>query len=131
MPFPSRSFALLAAALVAACAAHPARDGAMRTATGDAEAAALYTRLEADSRRYAAGIELLRAGDAAKAQADIKGALDDLRDAATRCAEIPACDQQRFVAAFDALLRQGVGGAGDLPDGEARGSTPEATAGAG
>ena len=131
MPFPSRSFALLAAALVAACAAHPARDGAMRTATGDAEAAALYTRLEADSRRYAAGIELLRAGDTAKAQADIKGALDDLRDAATRCAEIPACDQQRFVAAFDALLRQGVGGAGDLPDGEARGSTPEATAGAG
>ena len=65
MPFPSRSFALLAAVLVAACAAKPARDGAPRTATGDAEAAALYTRLEADSRHYAAGIELLRAGDTA------------------------------------------------------------------
>ena len=130
-PFP-KWFLLPAVLVLAACAATPARENASQSAAGDAEAATLYTRLEADSRRYAAGLELLRAGDTAKAQADIKTALDDLRAAATRCAEIPACDQQRFVAAFDVLLRQGVGWPGDASvEGDASGSTPEATAGEG
>lgn len=132
MPSLPKPLFLLPVLLVAACAAPPARENASRSAAGDVEAATLYTRLDADSRRYAAGLELLRAGDTAKAQADIKGALDDLRAAATRCAEIPACDQQRFVAAFDALLRQGVGGAGDASiEGDTGGTTPEATASAG
>lgn len=129
MPSLPKLFVLPAVLVLAACAATPARESATRSAAGDAEASALYTRLEADSRRYAAGLELLRAGDTAKAQADIKAALDDLRAAATRCAEIPSCEQQRFVAAFDALLRQGVGDAAG--EGDTSGSTPEATVGAG
>src|SRR5688500_15604754 len=129
MPSFPKLFVLPAVLVITACAATPARESATRSAAGDAEAATLYTRLEADSRRYAAGLELLRAGDTAKAQADIKAALDDLRAAATRCAEIPSCDQQRFVAAFDALLRQGVGDAST--EGDSSGPTPEASASAG
>ena len=79
-PFP-KWFLLPAVLVLAACAATPARENASQSAAGDAEAATLYTRLEADSRRYAAGLELLRAGDTAKAQADIKTATNYVKQA--------------------------------------------------
>ena len=98
----------------------------------DAAANALYERLDQDGRRYAAGLDLARAGNTAQAQNEIKAALDDLRSAATSCASLPACDQQRFVAGFDALLRQGIGSRSDQAvEGDTGGETPEATVEAG
>ncbi len=81
---------------------------------------------------YAAGLDLARAGNTAQAQNEIKAALDDLRSAATSCASVPTCDQQRFVAGFDALLRQGIGSRSDQAvEGDTGGETPEATVEAG
>lgn len=106
----SRLAVTLATTLLAACAGGPqaVRPGAAKTGADDA-AAALYARLDRDSQRYADGLTAARAGETDKAQAEMKAALDDLRAAATACAEQAGCDQQRFVAGFDALLRQGIG----------------------
>lgn len=117
---------------VAACAGTPQHSNSVQqasvTAGADAAVDALYQRLDEDSRRYGGGLELARSGDAAGAQREIKAALDDLRAAATQCARVPHCNQQRFIAGLDTLLRQGIGGPVDeaSPD-----STPEATAEAG
>lgn len=113
MPFRFRS--LLLATLVAAvagCAGTPSQRPGPRApaANHDAAVDALYRRLDEASRRYAGGLERARNGDAEGAQSEIKAALDDLRAAAAACAGNPRCDQQRFIAGFDSLLRQGIGG---------------------
>ncbi len=112
-----------------ACAVAPPSAGPAAARPDEAASNALYARLDSDSARYAEGLDALRAGDTTKAQVGIRAALDDLRAAATQCAQLPGCDGQRFIAGFDALLRQGIGGA----SGEARevadtDSTPDATA---
>lgn len=123
--FRSRMLPLLAVALLlSACAATPARKAASASKSADKEALALYERLEQDSQRYASGLELLRSGETATAQAEMTAAVDDLRAAATRCSELAGCEQQRFVAAFDALLRQGIGNGEGAA--EIGGTTPEA-----
>jgi membrane-bound lytic murein transglycosylase D len=66
---------------------------------------ALYTRLDADSARYQAAHDSAGHGNADQALADSKAALDDLKAAATQCATTQGCDDARFVAAFDRLLR--------------------------
>lgn len=112
----SRLAAAVATALLAACAGTPQarKPGAAKGGVDETAVNALYARLDRDSRRYSDGLALARAGDTAKAQGEMKAALDDLRAAATGCATVPGCDQQRFVAGFDALLRQGIGdGPGD------------------
>lgn len=117
--------------LMTACAGPSARTGKPGAAAGidDPALNALYARLDQDSTRYAGGLELARAGNTAQAQKEMKSALDDLRAAATRCASQAGCDQQRFVAGFDALLRQGIAGGTDQPDGGDTGAdTPDATA---
>ena len=92
----------------------------------------MYQRLDQDSKRYAEALDLARNGDATRAQGEIKAALDDLRAAATACVEVSGCDQQRFVAGFDHLLRQGAGGPADeSTEGEIHSPTPEATSEAG
>lgn len=131
---PSRRCALLASiTLLAACAGTPSRKPqASGAKADDAAANALYARLDQDSKRYLDGLDLARAGDTERAQDEMKAALDDLRAAATSCAAMPACDQQRFVAGFDVLLRRGVGSRADQTvEGDAGDGTPEATGEAG
>jgi membrane-bound lytic murein transglycosylase D len=120
---------------VAACAGVPQQGKPSTGASAsndDAEANALYARLDQDSKRYAGGLDLARGGNTLQAQAEIKAALDDLRAAATRCGAVAGCDSQRFVAGFDSLLREGIGGRSDqVAEGDTGGPTPEATSEAG
>ncbi len=106
----SRLAVAIATTLLAACAGGPqARKPGTAKNGVDEAAAALYARLDRDSQRYAEGLAAARAGETEKAQSEMKAALDDLRAAATACSQQAGCDQQRFVAGFDALLRQGIG----------------------
>ncbi|GAA0720878.1 transglycosylase SLT domain-containing protein [Dokdonella soli] len=116
--------------VLGACAGTPQQrnqpTGAARS--GDAQVDALYAQLDQDSQRYEGGLDLARKGDSAQAQGEMKAALDDLRAAATRCGQLPGCDQQRFVAVFDNLLRLGIGeGSARAAEGDTSGATPEAT----
>jgi len=105
-----------------ACAGTPGR-------TSGSGADPLYQSLDAASARYTAALALQRSGEVVRAQRESSAALDDLRAAAIRCTTVPACDQQRFITAFDSLLRQGA--AGSLDDDRPQDTTPEATAEAG
>jgi len=120
-------------AALTACAAPPPRNGAPAAAkVDDANLNALYARLDHDSTRYENGLALAREGKNDQAQVEIAAALDDLRAAATSCAGTSGCDQQRFVAAFDRLLRMSTGSlAGQAAEGESTGPTPEAAGEAG
>jgi membrane-bound lytic murein transglycosylase D len=115
-------------AALTACAAPPPRKAAPTAAkVDDASLNALYARLDQDSKRYENGLVLAREGKNDQAQAEISAAIDDLRGAATSCAGISGCDQQRFVAAFDRLLRLSTGSLpGQSAEGESTGATPEA-----
>ena len=92
---------------------------------GYSQSSVLYQRLDQDSRRYLSGLDLARNGQGEQAQVEMRAALDDLRAAATRCGEVHDCDQQHFVAVFDNLLRQAMGG--NAVEGDTAGATPEAT----
>ncbi len=112
---------------IAGCAGQASRPTKPGAAVATDAVAPLYARLDANTQRYAAGLTLLRSGDDARAQTEMKAALDDLRDAATRCLDTSGCDAQRFVAGFDALLRQGVDAHSDrLADDEVGGDGAEA-----
>jgi len=114
--------------LLGACSGAPKRAAA--PVPVDEAVAALYARLERATGEYEAGLELARAGDTPAAQARMRAALDDLRDAATTCATLSECDSQRFIAGFDGLLREGIGSRSDqIVEGDT--STPEATTEAG
>lgn len=128
MTFIRRSAAAALVAVLAGCAATPQHGGGTPAAkVDDAALNALYAELDQDSTRYENGLALARKGEADQAQSEISAALDDLRAAATRCATTQGCDQQRFVAAFDRLLRLSTGSLADS-DGESEtsGETPEA-----
>jgi len=128
MPHFERPAILAALFLLAACAAtpqHPLKAPAAKV--DDAEIGALYSRLDQDSARYENGLSLAREGKNDQAESEITGSLDDLRAAATRCVALTGCEQQRFVAAFDRLLRLSTGGDSDEEtEGETAGPTPEA-----
>lgn len=110
MPSMLRFAVVAVTVFAAACAGTQARKPQTGAAkVDDSAAGALYARLDRDSQRYSNGLDLARSGDTVKAQAEMKAALDDLLAAATSCAALAGCDQQRFVAGFDALLRQGIG----------------------
>jgi membrane-bound lytic murein transglycosylase D len=132
----SGRWAVCAAATVmlAGCAGNAPKKTATASspaAPGDA-VAQLYSRLDADTQRYANGLELARGGETERAQSEMKAALDDLRNAATRCLQTHGCDVQRFVAGFDSLLRSGVGARSDqVAEGDTSVETPEANAQAG
>ena len=121
-----------ALATLAGCAGNaPRKPAATPAAPGDA-VAQLYGRLDADTQRYASGLELARGGEAERAQAEMRAALDDLRNAATRCLQTHGCDAQRFVAGFDSMLRHDVGARSDqIAEGDTASDTPEASAEAG
>lgn len=115
---------------ITACAGAP-QHGKPHAAAGsgdEAEVNTLYEHLDQDSKRYASALDFARSGNTAKAQAEIKVSLDDLRAAATRCGAIAGCDSQRFVAGLDSLLRESIGGRSDqVSEGDTGGPTPEAT----
>jgi membrane-bound lytic murein transglycosylase D len=115
-----------------ACASTPSQKAAAPAKVDDAAINALYARLEQDSTRYENGLGLGREGKTAEAQAEVTAALDDLRAAATGCADVPGCEAQRFVAAFDRLLRLSTGNQPDQESNdESSGATPEAAQEAG
>ncbi|MGA8277346.1 MAG: transglycosylase SLT domain-containing protein [Rhodanobacteraceae bacterium] len=121
-----------AALLLSACVATPTQSPQPEGARVDEAAlTALYAETDRDAGRYEAGLALVRAGDNAHAQTEIKDALDDLRAAATHCGQLPGCDDQRFFAAFDRLLRLDVDGLADTGESDTDAATPEATTEAG
>jgi membrane-bound lytic murein transglycosylase D len=129
-----RLAAAAALTMLAACATTTPRTAATPAAgkVDDAELNALYARLDQNSKRYENGLGLAREGKNDQAQVEVAAALDDLRAAATRCSEISGCEEQRFVAAFDRLLRLSTGSlAGQESEGETSGTTPEAESEAG
>lgn len=134
MRMSGRMATCVAAAMLAGCVGNaPKKNAATASpaAPGDA-VAKLYAQLDADTQRYANGLELARGGEVERAQSEMKAALDDLRDAATRCLQTHGCDAQRFVAGFDSLLRHGVGARSDqIAEGDTATDTPEASAEAG
>ncbi len=120
--------------LLAGCVATPAqKKGATPAAkVDDAGIGALYARLEKDSTRYENALALAREGKTDQAQGEVAAALDDLRAAATQCSTTSGCEQQRFVDAFDRLLRLSTGSdATSESDADTSGVASEATAEAG
>lgn len=89
-------------------------DTAMRTRSSNAESVdrnddraieALYSQLDAASKRYASGLELERGNEPELGKAEMKAALDELQAAAVACAAKSGCETQRFFSSFDRLLR--------------------------
>ncbi|NID14146.1 transglycosylase SLT domain-containing protein [Luteibacter yeojuensis] len=96
-----RPFLILPLAILAGCAS----SGAPRSGKATPEVNALYDRMNQASKGYEASIDQARRGDTPEADRTRKQALDQLKDASARCALTAGCDQQRFAAVFDRLLR--------------------------
>ncbi|MDQ0008674.1 membrane-bound lytic murein transglycosylase D [Luteibacter jiangsuensis] len=96
-----RPLLILPLAILAGCAS----SGAPRSGKATPEVNALYDRMNQASKGYEASIDQARRGDTPAAAQTRKQALDQLKDASARCALTPGCDQQRFAAVFDRLLR--------------------------
>ena len=145
MPRISRITAVIALLTLGACAGQPVQKKSQPAAAPDAQAAsnaeqiaALYARLDADVKRYSAARASAGTGNAEQSAAEQKAALDDLQAASAQCLALHDCESQRFVAAFDHLLRQDAGLLGEdtanpAPDGaetsgEAGVSSPVAAA---
>lgn len=107
MPIFTRMFIVLAMATLTACAGsgstttRPAPSGKVEGAAVNA----LYARLDEDSRRFEAGLELANSGDADGAKSELKAAMDDLQASAATCASTPGCDGGRFTSSYDRMLR--------------------------
>ncbi|TDR43242.1 membrane-bound lytic murein transglycosylase D [Tahibacter aquaticus] len=101
--------ALAASLLLAACAGTPAKsDKAAKapTAVDEAEIGTLYARLGEAVQRYEGSADLAASGERERAAREGNAALDDLRAAALRCKQLPGCEEERFLSAFDGLLRR-------------------------
>ena len=96
-----RSLLIVSLAVLAGCAS----SGSPRPGKAPPAVNALYDRMNQASKGYEASIEQARRGDTAAAEQTRKQSLDQLKDASARCALTPGCDQQRFAAVFDRLLR--------------------------
>src|ERR1700754_4665787 len=96
-----RSLLILSMAALAGCAS----GGAPRPGKATPEVNALSDRMNQASKGCEAAIDQARRGDTPQAEQTRKQALDQLKDASARCALTPGCDQQRFAAVFDRLLR--------------------------
>ncbi len=124
----SIGLAILAAAL-AGCAGLAQKGNAAKPAaqTPSAATAALYTRIEADEKRFfAARDPATFHNDEAANTAAYKAAWDDAQDAAAQCPKIRDCDNARFEAAFARMS-----GGANPPTAEEAAATPEATTNAG
>lgn len=96
-----RPLLILPLAILAGCAS----SGAPRPGKATPEVNALYDQMNQASKGYEAAIDQARRGDTPQAAQTRKQALDQLKDASAHCALTPGCDQQRFAAVFDRLLR--------------------------
>ncbi|MEO8670130.1 MAG: transglycosylase SLT domain-containing protein [Tahibacter sp.] len=67
---------------------------------------ALYARLDAAVKRFEAGAKIADGSDPALGQRESNAALDDLRTAALQCHAVNGCEEERFLSAFDGLLRR-------------------------
>lgn len=117
--------ALAACVLLTACAGTPSKG--VKPAAGatadESEIGALYARLGEAVKRYEGSAELADAGARERAAREGNAALDDLRAAAQRCQQLSGCENERFLSAFDGLLRRDapiatVTGEGEKPVGE-------------
>lgn len=100
---------LAAPLLLAACAGTPAKTDKAAAATAavdETEIGTLYTRLGEAVKRYEGSADLAAAGERERAAREGNAALDDLRAAALRCQQLPGCEEERFLSAFDGLLRR-------------------------
>lgn len=95
---------LAAIGALCACAAQPARNHGATAPAPDPGIVALYTRLDGDTQQYRQA-HSADVDDAQSAQTQAVAALDDLQAAANQCARLPGCETQRFINAFDQLLR--------------------------
>ena len=104
---PRAALFVLSALILAGCATGGAGNrNATNGGNGDRETALLYERLARATARFDQGTTLLATGDA-RGTAEREAALEELRVTAERCLAIAACDGVRFVAAYDALVKQG------------------------
>lgn len=92
--------------LVTACAGSGTRAPGATTngGQGDRQTARLYEQLDAAVRRFQAGSAQLAAGEEA-GQGEREAALEALRGDAEHCLANAACDSRRFIAAYEALVR--------------------------
>lgn len=105
-PF-SKMHAVFAALVLTGCAAAPSKpSGAARGKIDEAAINALYARLDAGVKHYETGIGRIGDGDGDVGQREVGAALDDLRAAALQCHVVPGCEEERFLSAFDGLLRR-------------------------
>ncbi|HJU38666.1 MAG TPA: transglycosylase SLT domain-containing protein [Tahibacter sp.] len=118
-----RVLAVAVSFALAGCAGAPAKNAQQAkpaNAVDEAAVSALYARLDAAVKRYEAGTELADGGEAERAMRESNAALDDLRGAALECHRVPGCEEERFLSAFDGLLRldapQAPTGAVEAPD---------------
>jgi hypothetical protein len=115
--------ALAACCFLAACAGTPSKTAKPAPAGADEnEIGALYARLGEAVKRYEGSAGLADAGERERAAREGNAALDDLRAAAQRCQQLPGCENERFLSAFDGLLRRdapiaAVTGEGEKPVG--------------
>lgn len=133
-----RVLAVVVSLTLGACAGQPVQKttpAAQAAAASNAEQInALYARLDADEKRFAAAHAAARAGGNAEQAAapEAKAALDDLQAASTQCLALRDCESQRFFAAFDHLLRLDSGLLGEdagnpAPDGAETSGEPGVT----
>jgi membrane-bound lytic murein transglycosylase D len=145
MPGNLRLCTIITLLTLGACAGQPAQKPAPPPSSAAAQApsnaeqiGALYTRLDADEKRFTAARASAATLGAEKSAVDARAALDDLQAASAQCIALRDCESQRFIAAFDHLLRQDSGLLGEdagnpAPDGndanaEAGVSSPVAAA---
>lgn len=112
--------------LIAGCAgtATGTRNGARANGNGDRETVALYEQLDHATQRFARGTERLASGDDA-GQSEREAALEALRSAADRCATVAGCDVSRFIAAYDAMIKEGAAAPPPLADAPAADARPQ------
>ncbi|MBA2078162.1 lytic transglycosylase [Rhodanobacter sp. PCA2] len=84
--------------LLAACSS---TGGARPTAP----VAALYNQLDQATKGYDTALQQVRAGNDAAGRKTLDQALDTLKNASVRCGGTAGCDPQRFLSAYDRMLR--------------------------
>ena len=105
-----RTLAVAVSIFIAGCAGAPAKNAAQQGKPAgnvdETAVSALYARLDTAVKRYEAGTELADGGEAERGMRESNAALDDLRAAALQCHAVAGCEEERFLSAFDGLLRR-------------------------
>ncbi|MCB1606686.1 MAG: transglycosylase SLT domain-containing protein [Xanthomonadales bacterium] len=81
------------------------RPGSQQPVIDEVAVSSLYQQIGDATSEFQAGLELRRAGQPAQGRERSSAATDRLSEAAQRCGSTPGCDANRFVEAFQTLLR--------------------------